>query len=164
RDRRRRQRRRADAPGGPARRGHRLRRLVALPGRRERATVAQPLRGLGPPRGRQDRDRGAGGLPHGPRGARGGGELVVGAPGGGVGSPEAAAGAVRGLESEPLDPPYFRAGSLALGEAAAISRLSVRLRGGAGRRWSIAGSTAGLQVADSPGELRITAADLPRPP
>jgi hypothetical protein len=81
-----------------------------------------------------------------------------------VNFPQAPVGAVLSLEYETLAHPYFPAGSLALGAADAISRLSVRVRGGAGRRWSIAGPTSGLQVVDTPSELRIIATDLPRAP
>jgi hypothetical protein len=89
--------------------------------------------------------------------------------------PQAPAGAVLGLDYERTDRPYFPAGMVALGgRGAAISQLSVRVRhpgagaGGtaaaSGWRWSIQGPTEGLRVSESPGELLITAAGLPRPP
>jgi Domain of Unknown Function with PDB structure (DUF3857) len=79
--------------------------------------------------------------------------------------PAASPGAVLGLDYDLLEHPWFPAGWLVLGaHEAAISHLRVRVHGGgAGWRWSILGPTAGLQVNESPGEVLITAADLPRP-
>jgi|GEM_PF-833732 len=79
--------------------------------------------------------------------------------------PGAPAGAVLGLDYEQTERPWFPAGWVVLGaHDAAISHLRVRVHGGgADWRWSILGSTAGLQVSESPGEVLITAADLPRP-
>jgi Domain of Unknown Function with PDB structure (DUF3857) len=79
--------------------------------------------------------------------------------------PEAPVGAVLGLDYDLIEHPWFPAGWLVLGaHDAAISHLRVRVRGGgAGWRWSILGPAAGLQVSESPGEVLITAADLPRP-
>jgi hypothetical protein len=79
--------------------------------------------------------------------------------------PESPVGAVLGLDYALIEHPWFPAGWLVLGaHDAAISHLRVRVRGGgAGWRWSILGPTAGLQVSESPGEVLITAADLPRP-
>jgi hypothetical protein len=79
--------------------------------------------------------------------------------------PAAPPGAVLGLDYDLVEHPWFPAGWLVLGaHEAAISHLRVHVRGGgAGWRWSILGPTAGLQVSESPGEVLITAADLPRP-
>jgi hypothetical protein len=79
--------------------------------------------------------------------------------------PEAPVGAVLGLDYEQTVRPWFPAGWLVLGaHEAAVSHLRVRVHGGgAGWRWSILGPTAGLQVSESPGEVLITATDLPRP-
>jgi len=79
--------------------------------------------------------------------------------------PAAPPGAVLGLDYDLVEHPWFPAGWLVLGaHDAAISHLRVRVHGGgAGWRWSILGPTAGLQVSESPGEVLITAADLPRP-
>lgn len=79
--------------------------------------------------------------------------------------PKAPVGAVLGLDYDQTERPWFPAGWLVLGaHEAAISHLRVRVHGGgAGWRWSILGPTAGLQVTESPGEVLITATDLPRP-
>jgi hypothetical protein len=87
---------------------------------------------------------------------------------------DAPAGTVLGVDYERAGQPYFPSGRLFLrSHDAAVSHLSVRVRHGrpgggagsvAGWRWSILGSTAGLHVSDTPGELLITATDLPRPP
>ncbi|HVR06452.1 MAG TPA: DUF3857 domain-containing protein, partial [Thermoanaerobaculia bacterium] len=79
--------------------------------------------------------------------------------------PEAAPGAVLGLDYDQAERPWFSAGRVALGAGeAAISHLRVRVRGGgAGWRWSVLGSTAGLAVSEAPGEVTITGGDLPRP-
>jgi hypothetical protein len=79
--------------------------------------------------------------------------------------PEAPVGAVLGLDYDESTRPWFPTGWVALGaHGSAIAHLRVRVRGGgAGWRWSILGSTAGLQVSESPGEVLITGADLPRP-
>lgn len=79
--------------------------------------------------------------------------------------PQAPVGAVLGLDYDLAERPWFPAGWVVLGaHEAAVSHLRVRVHGGgAGWRWSILGPTAGLQVSESPGEVLITAADLPRP-
>jgi hypothetical protein len=80
--------------------------------------------------------------------------------------PEAPPGAVLGLDYDLTERPWFPAGRVVLGGGhdAAVSHLRVRVRGGgAGWRWSILGPTGGLAVSESPGEVLITAADLPRP-
>jgi hypothetical protein len=79
--------------------------------------------------------------------------------------PVAPVGAVLGLDYDLTERPWFPAGWVVLGaHEAAVSRLRVRVHGGgAGWRWSILGPTAGLQVSESPGEVLITGADLPRP-
>jgi hypothetical protein len=79
--------------------------------------------------------------------------------------PAAPVGAVLGLDYDQTERPWFPAGWLVLGaHEAAVSHLRVRVHGGgAGWRWSILGPTAGLQVSESPGEVLITATDLPRP-
>ena len=70
-----------------------------------------------------------------------------------------------GLDYEQTERPWFPAGWVLLGAPdAAISHLRVRVHGGgADWRWSILGATTGLQVSESPGEVSITAANLPRP-
>jgi hypothetical protein len=79
--------------------------------------------------------------------------------------PAAPVGAVLGLDYELTERPWFPAGWVVLGaHEAAVSHLRVRVHGGgAGWRWSILGPRAGLQVSEAPGEVLITAADLPRP-
>lgn len=79
--------------------------------------------------------------------------------------PAAPVGAVLGLDYDQTERPWFPAGWVVLGaHEAAVSHLRVRVHGGgAGWRWSILGPTAGLQVSESPGEVLISAADLPRP-
>ncbi len=79
--------------------------------------------------------------------------------------PQAPVGAVLGLDYDLAERPWFPAGWVVLGaHEAAVSHLRVRVHGGGATwRWSILGPTAGLQVSESPGEVLITAADLPRP-
>ena len=79
--------------------------------------------------------------------------------------PEAPPGAVLGVDYQRIDHPYFPTGFLVFASHdAPIAQLEVRVRGGdAAWRWAISGPPAGLEIHEAPGEVRITAANLPAP-
>ncbi len=79
--------------------------------------------------------------------------------------PEAPPGAVLGIDYQRIDHPYFPTGFLVFASHdAPIAQLEVRVRGGgAAWRWAISGPAAGLEIHEAPGEVWITAVNLPAP-